>query len=472
MTTLDEAKTLLARLNIRLNAQARDVAYWRNYYDGKQPLKFASADWRQWFGERYEGFSDNWCASVVDATAERQGWAGFVPYGSKVADLDLSRVMSINDADANSSLAFTEAQYGRRAFMSVWGNPDDESTPTVTFESPEQVVVEYAPGSRTKRRASLKRWTNDDGSVDATLDTGDFLWKWTASGSGSSLILPPSLVGGWVPRQGKDDTWPITNPMGVVHDVEIENRTKLTGEPTSAIEMVAPKQDAINLLWAHLFTASDFAALAQKVILGAELPKIPVIVDGVKVGEKVVDLPEANFKRIIALDGPNAKIDQWDAANLETFTKVIEILVGHVCNQTRTPAYYMMTGGTFSNIGGDGITALDAGLNEKIKSLKSVQSGSLREGARLICLAQGKDEKAAAMSAGSVMWTDHEIRSDSQLADSQTKYKSVGYPFAWLAKQRITDPDELAWVMSEHEKELSDPTMEKIARDLGGGVAA
>jgi hypothetical protein len=467
VTTPSEALALLNKMNPRLTAQAADVRKWRDYYDGKQPLKFASGEWRTWFGKQYEGFADNWCAPVVDATAERIRWTGFRPYEAKLADADLSRVMSVNSADTDSGLAFTEAQYGRRAFCSVWGNPDDEATPLVTFESPEQVYVLYEAGSRRKRRAALKRWQDDDGRTYATLYTADAIFKYTASGLGanSTLILPPGLVFGWEQRQDDGDaTWPLPNPMGVVPIVELPNRTSLTGEPISSISGVAAMQDAINLLWAHLFTASDFAALPQKVILGAVLPKMPVLdSDGQKIGEKPIELSEANFKRIMNIEGPEAKIDSWPAANLAVFTEVIGIMVGHITNQTRTPAYYLMTGGTFSNIGGDGITALDAPLNAKVANIKAITSDPMREVGRLICLAQGDERKAAAMSAGSVLWADHEIRSDTQLADSLTKYTSIGFPFSWVAKQKISDPDELAEVIRDYEKQHADPYAAVIA---------
>ena len=475
MTTLVEAKVLLGALSKKLTAQAEDVMKWRGYYDGVQPLKFASPQWRGWFGDQYEGFSDNWCAPVVDATAERMRWTGFRLYEEQLADKDLSRVMSINSADVESGLAFTEAQYGRRAFMVVWGNPDDQTTPLVTFESPTEMVVSYFPGSRRKARAALKRWTDDGGLTHATLYTSDAIWKFTATGTaGSSLILPASLAGGWLSRQEQgDDTWPVPNPMGVVPVVEIANRTTLTGEPLSAISGVAAMQDAINLLWAYLFTASDFAALPQRIILGAQLPKIPVLDEsGQKIGERVIDLPEANIKRIMNLEGPDAKIDSWPAADLKGFLEVIGVMVGHVSNQTRTPAYYLMTGGTFSNVGGDGITALDAPLNAKVKNLKDVNSSPMRDGARLICLAQNQPAKAAAMSAGSVLWADHEIRSDSQLADSLTKYASIGFPFSWLAKQKINDPDELAAVIDAYEAQRGDPTLQQIARNLAPTMPA
>jgi hypothetical protein len=465
ISTLDEALVAVRRLCKKLDPQAKDADVWRRYYLGEQPLKFASTEWRDWFGAQYDGFSDNWCASVVDATAERQRWTGFRPYGEKKSDVDLGRVMRTNGADIDFGLAATEAQYARRAFGTVWGNPDDESTPIVDFESPTQVVLEYESGSRRKRKAALKRWTDDDGMTHATLYTPEFVWKFT---QGSALVLPTGFASDWRPRE-IDDVWPLPNPMGVVPVVEIANRTTLIGEPLSAISGVAAMQDAINLIWAHLFTASDFAALPQRVILGAQLPKIPVLDEnGQKIGEKVIDLPQANIKRIMNFEGPDAKIAEWGAAKMDGFLEVISTGVNHIANQTRTPAYYMMGGTTFANIGADAIKALDAGLVQKVKNLNDVQSDPMRDIAVLMCKAQGDEAKAKAMAAGSVEYADIEIRSDAQLADSLTKYASIGFPFEWLAKQKISDPDELAWVIEKWEKQQADPTLERIARDLGG----
>ena len=185
--------------------------------------------------------------------------------------------------------------------------------------------------------------------------------------------------------------------------------------------------------------------------------------DGPKIGEKAIDLPEANLARILNFDGPNAKIAEWSAAELKGFLEVINTAVGHVANQSRTPAYYLMTGGTFSNIGGDGITALDAGLVQKVLNLNDTMSDPMREVARLICLVLDDKQKAAAMAAGKTEWADVEIRSDAQLADSLTKYSSIGFPFAWLAKQKIDDPDELAWVIDKWENERNDPYLAALA---------
>lgn len=466
IATADQAATLVAKMAKSLNEQAMDAVKWRDYYEGKQPLRFSSAEWRAWFGDQYEDFADNWCAPVVEATAERQRWIGFRPYEADAADKDLGRVMSINGADVEFGLAATEAQYARRMYSLVWGNPDDQATPTVTFESPTEMIVRYAPGTRREPVAALKRWQDEDtGEVFATLYTPQYLWKFRIAGSGSSLILPASMMGGWQPRVVDGEPWPLPNPMKRVPVSEMPNRTSLSTKPLSAIAGVAAMQDAINLLWAHLFTASDFAAMPQRILMGAQLPKIPVLdEDGQKIGEKPIDLPEANIRRILNFDSPTAKVDQWDPADMTKFLDVIKQARGHVMDQTRTPAYYFSSGTTIANISGDTVKALDAGLVQKVKGVNIVMGDGMRRTAEMICLAQGDKRKAAAMAAGATLWGDEEIRSEAQRADSMSKYREIGFPFAWVAKQKIDDPDELQEVLDAYEAERRDPTLENLAR--------
>lgn len=468
IATAEQAIDQVTRLAKKLDEQAKDALKWREYYEGKQPLKFSSAEWRKWFGAQYEDFSDNWCAPVVDATAERQRLLGFIPYEADQVDRDLSRIMRVNGADVDFGLAATEAQYARRAFTSVWGNPDDPSTPFVSYESPTEVVVKYAPGTRREPIAALKRWTDEDsGTIYATLYTPHHLWKFKAVGPIKGLVLPASLMGQWAPREGVDDVWPLPNPMGRVPISELPNRTSLSGGPMSTIAGVASMQDAINLLWGHLFTASDFAAMPQRVVLGAQLPKIPILNEnGEQIGEKVIDLDEANVRRIINFEGKDTKIDSWPAAEPKRFLEVIQAAKSHVQDQTRTPAYYFSSSGSISNISGDTVTALDAGLVKKVKGVNEVQSDGTRRTGEMMCLAQGDHAKAAAMAAGTVKMGDEEIRSEAQLADALMKYKEIGFPFEWIAKQKIDDPEELAEVLEAYERERRDPDLDDAIRTL------
>jgi hypothetical protein len=448
LATVEEALALLKPLEDELRQRQPDIDRLTGYYEGRQSLKFASAEFREWFSKQYEGFVDNWCAPVADATTERLKFTGIRPRGQRKTDEDLRRWWEENSGPAESSMAFSVAAQTARAFALVWGTDDG---PELTFEHPSQAIVAYQAGSRRKRKAALKMW-RDGGKDMATLYTPDEVWKFERQSldAGSALHLPASALtnGGWQQRQpSEDSSWPLPNPLGVVPMVELQNRPKLKGAPLSEIAGVASMQDAINALWAYLFTSADFAALPQRVILGAQLPKMPILNDqGVKVGEKPIDLPEANVKRILNLEGPNAKIDQWESAKLDIFTGVIEKMVSHVGNQTRTPLHYFAS--AIQNISGDTLKALETGLDAKISDRKVYHDDPVREINRLMALAAGDEAKAAAVAAGTVVWTDHESRSVAQKVDGLQKLGDLGFPLQYLVEQYVGgDADEVERIM-------------------------
>lgn len=460
-----QALQMVRQLDQQLTIRQGDVARWQRYYDGLQPLRFATEEYQKFFGKQYEGFRDNWCQPVVDTLAEKLTVAGLkVPESADTdnltADKDFARVWTLNEGQEESSKAFVEACIARRAFALCWGDDDDPETPEITFESPDEVIVGYQPGSRRNRLAALKRWT--DGKFDyATLYTPDVIWKWQRQvGQQTRLWTPdPNERATWVPRfNAGDDIWPIPNPSGVVPMVELANRPRLRSEPLSEVEGVAAMQDAINALWAYLFTTSDYAALPQRVLLGASLPKLPVLdKDGQPTGAfKNIDpgewMKSAAQKRMQAFEGAEAKIAQWDAADLEAFTKVIEFAVGHVAAQSRTPAHYFVTG-HISNISADGLTALGQAHIAKAKE-RSVYFGSgIRELAAVSYLMRGDKARAQAARLGTVEWCEFESQSKAQAADFALKMRQAEFSFTWIASQMINDPVELAEEIARHQVE-------------------
>lgn len=468
-----EALAMVRQLDEQLSIRLGDVARWQSYYDGRQPLKFATDEYRKYFGKQYEGFRDNWCAPVVDTLAEKLTVAGLkVPNDdSFTADRDFARVWAENDGQEQSSQAFVEGCISRRSFALCWGNNDDPETPEITFESPDEVIVGYEPGSRRRRKAALKRWT--DGEFDfATLYTRTNLWKWQRRVSSESKLWTPdpNMRYQWVPRFNTgDDVFPIPNPSGVVPMVELPNRPRLRSQPLSEVEGVAAMQDAINALWAYLFTTADYAALPQRVLLGASLPQLPVLdKDGQPTGAyKPIDpdvwMKAAAARRMQAYEGENAKIAQWDAADLDAFTKVIEFAVGHVAAQSRTPAHYFVTG-KISNISGDGLTALGQAHISKARE-RSVYLGSgIRDLAVVSYLMRDDKAGAALARQGHTEWCEFETLSRAQTGDYALKLRQAGFSSEYVAGQIITDPVELA---NEVERQKAEAAQKAAQMEFG-----
>lgn len=460
----DAARKLTQRIYTRLNNRRPDIERAENYYEGDQPLSFATEEWRKENAERYVGFSDNWCGTVVNAEAERLKPIGVTnipkPAASKLWDS-----LQMNEFDAQFSQGAVTALTAKRCFVIVWGDSDGE--PIVTFEHPSSVEIEYDWENPRLRSAALKTWVDEDDEY-ATLYTADEVFKWirprvTPADELESMSEQQrqeyAASGGWVERQGTgDDSWPIENPLGVVPVVEIQNRPTLKGDPLSEIQGVMPMQDAINLLWAYLFLAADYASMDARVMLAADPPKIPILdkVTGAVIGSRPVDMKDLRSKRLINVTGENARIDSWKAASLDIFTDTIEIAVGHIAAQTRTPPHYLVANKGISNLSGDALKSAEIGLNKKAGEFITFTDPQLREVLRLVALVRGDVKTAQATRLAKIVWESPEIRSEAQLADALLKKSQMGYPFEYLLELDGRSPAEIRRIMKLRQKELDE----------------
>lgn len=467
-----EALKLLHQLAEELAWRQSDVRLYEDYYRGAQgKLQYASEQFGKFFSDRYKSFSDNWCGTVADAPTERLEVKGFRTNDPKAKpDTDLWRVWRENDADFYSDQAFLDAIIAKRSYMLVWGNPDDESTPRITWEHPSQAIVSYDPETGA-RRAGLKSWTDGDMQF-ATLYTPDAIWKWQRSsvreGRTESGLYVVGVDGGWKPRQpSSDNTWPVPNPMSVVPLVEMPNRPRLIGEPLSDIAGAKAMQDATNLLWGYLLNAADYASFPQRVVLGAERPMMPVLdEDGQVKGEKPVPMEKFRVDRMIWLSDPNAKVAEWSAANLSIYTDTIETCVSHLAAQSRTPPHYLMS--KIVNANAETLKTAETGLVKRTEEKTESFGRGIREGSRLVCLAQGNEAKAREMRGGKVLWKDIEIRSEAQAIDAAMKLHTMGYPIEYLSRRIGIDPDEVVEILEMRRREQAESPTAKILRGMTG----
>lgn len=463
MATALEATQILMKLDAELSRRRPNVNRLDARYRGDHGrLRFASEQFSEYFAQRYSGFSDNWVGVVADAPVERLEVVGIRPDGDdREGDQELWRTWRSNDADQMSDLAFLDAVVTARSFALVWGDSDDNAV--ITWESPAQAIVAY--NSETRARAAGAKVWSDEESDYATLYLPDEVWKFArpTSSRPSSLWTPQfEGSGGWAPREVDGEPWPLPNPLGVVPLVELQNRPRLVGEPMSDVEGTIAMQDAINLLWSYLFNAADYGSFKQRIVLGAEYPKIPVLDDaGNVVGTRPVDIQKFAVDRVLFLEDPTAKVAQWDETPLENYTKVLEVCVRHLAAQTRTPASYILA--ELVNVSAEAIQLTETGLVAKTHEKTEHFGRSIREVFRLVCLVEGDTGKAEAVAAGTVLWRDVETRSQAQLVDSLLKLKSMGLPTRFLLERLGLGPTEIERVMAMREDELANDPVAALA---------
>lgn len=473
------ARLLTERIYVRLNARRPGIEKAENYYEGKQPLSFATKEWQDANAARYDGFSDNWCASVVNAEAERLKPTGITNVDKNAARLIWDQLL-YNEFDMQFSQGVITTLTTSRSYVIVWG--DRDGNPIVTFEHPSNVEIEYDWENPRLRKAALKTWI-DETTEYATLYAPDEVWKWerprqTPKNDRDSQAEQSrtgyAADGGWLPRiVESDDSWPIRNPLGVVPVVEVGNRPTLKGNPVSEIQGVMPMQDAINLLWAYLFLAADYASMDARVILGVEPPKIPILdKDGVVIGTRPVEMKDLREKRLLTLTGENAKIDSWKAAALDIFTDTIDVGVGHISSQTRTPPTYLVSKTGMSNVNGEGLKAAEIPLVMKSNEFITFTDPSLRDMSSLVALVMGDESLAQLIRLATISWGSREIRSESQMADALLKKKQMGYPLEYLMELDGADPATIDRVLAMAEAEKRDLQIEAATRELSAIAAA
>jgi hypothetical protein len=486
VATAEQALQWVTKLYDVLSNRRPMIEKRYRYLNGEHNLVYATDEWSKFHGNRYRGFSDNWCGVVAQSPVDRLRIDGFRLGNSvDVVSDDEKQLWSDwqrNEMAAQSNQGFLASTVAARSSTLVWGDENDD--PQVSWERPDQMVVAYDSGHRV-RRAALKAWT-EDGFEYATLYLPDEVWKFERKSLSDGLKeagfeLPSTILdrGTWTPRVVPGESWPIDNPLGVVPVVEWLNKPHLGGQPISDIDGVMAMQDAINLMWGYLFAAADYASMPARVVTGAEPPKVPILdAAGQVVGTRPAKMEELSDKRIMFLPGVNgsANIAQWDASKLDVFTGVVVEGIGHVAAQTRTPGHYMLTNEKFANLNGDALTAAEVPLVTKVENSHIHYSPAAKETAALMALVRGKKDMAQSIRESDgrqfVQWKDAAMHALSQVADAATKDRAVGMSLRTVLERRygFTEP-EIARELERVRAEQMDPVTEAIVNGVNGGDA-
>lgn len=404
--TPDEWRDHLLR---KIDARAPSIAKLHRYYDGDHDKPPLPSDCSRDMKELREHCTLNLCSLVVDAPIERLAVQGF-QFGEEAKDaLDVwHKIWQANRLDADSDLVHMEALIARRAFVLVW--PTDDGI-EITPESPSECLVEYAPGSRRKRIAAIKRFTTggdpntvslDKKTTDVTIWLPGEVYRWTRKGGGP-----------WVAVE--ESTGPAPSALGeTIPMVEFLSNPDLAGNPHSELDRaVIDIQDRINKTIYDRLVLTEFQAFPQRWALG-----ISVETDSNGIAQRPI---KTGPNRQFVDENENAKLGQWDAADLSPHLKAVEADIHGIAAVTKTPVYYLAA--SFSNISADAIRAAEAGLIKKVNRHQRVFGESWEEVIRLALKITG-DARANDMSSV-IEWADPETRTRAEEADAAIKLDTI-----------------------------------------------
>jgi hypothetical protein len=464
--TPDEALKLATILANKIRDRRGDIATAVSYYKGSEGrMKFASDEFRDYFQRRFAGFSDNWCMPVAQAPVERIHYLGIRLPATITADAEIARRWERNDANRGLGEALLMMTIAKRSFGLV--SPTSNGA-RITFENPDSAAVMYDAQTR-RRSAGLTLWQDDRKEYASLLLPGSSLnlVREKVSLDKGERYAPPGL-----------DNWQFREDRGVVESkhsfgtvplVELRNQALLDNDPISDIAGVMAMQDAVNLVWAYLLNALDYASLPGRVVLNAEVPMEPILdSEGQVVGKRPIELDRLIKDRMMFIPGEKATLAEWTAANLEAYSKVIEHAVQHIAAQTRTPGHYLLSG---SNVPATGYELSEAGLVSKAAERISYAEPEVREINRLAAIADGDHATAAKIEVGKVLWRKPQYRSEQQLMDGLQKMRAAGFPFQWIAEEYGLDPAEVDRVMGMVRREAQDPYLTAMKEPTGDADA-
>lgn len=366
------------------------------YYDGQFDLPWVRDDAvKAEYLSLLHRSRSNFLRLVVNACAERSTVQGLrLPGDDEAADSETWDIVLRNGLDHWLPVAFRAALVQRRSFLSVWYDGDRAR---IAVEDPQQAIVEYVPGDRSRRAAGLKLWVDDwttEQHADLFMTDAIHHFRW---GRGAGGLM------GWYERR---ESTP--NPLGVVTLVPLVNQPQMRRDGVSELEDLIPVQDRINQTLFNRQIAEHLTAFRQKWATGMEIPVDP------ESGEPVQSYVAA-INSIWLADNPQAKFGQFDATDLANYHKTIEQDLEHLSVMSRTPRHVFMHQGQAPS--GDAMKSDEAGLVAKVKGNWKSFGSSIREALALARRIEGHETPLAS----ELVWADPEFQTFAQLVDGHVK---------------------------------------------------
>lgn len=445
---LEASTTDLVTSGERVSRYRRDgdLRRWQRYYDGQLNLALASEKWRAEFAARFPNYSANFMAKVVDKHRERLQVQG-IRYGDQPsADSEAWDWWQDNRLDSESLKLNREMLIKGSGYALVW--PNEDGIPEVSIESPNETIVETAPGKAWKRLAALKRFVGLDGYMHAELYLPDGVYKFRSSQRDRDFSVQTwARVADWQKEVIAGEDWPIENPVKRVPVVPFVHQPDLRNCGTSKIRPVASIQDAINKLRVDAFVAAEFASFRQRWVIGLD---IPLDDDGQPVDtirtavDRLWRVPPADPDDWPNGNAPDVKFGEFDVTPLDPFYAAItgEIrMMGAISNiplnqllpQSGQPA------------SAEAIQAEESGLVAEVLDDMVNIGESYEELFRLNFLFRG--DARGEQRGSELIWRNPASQAESAHIDALVKMRALGVPdqALWEQIQGVTQSTIRRW---------------------------
>jgi hypothetical protein len=376
----------------------------------------------------------------VDSIAERQEIEGFRIATADSADKELWDWWQANNLDIEATLGHTDALIYGKAFITI-AVPDpsidlnvDPDVPMIRVEPPTALHATIDPRTRKVTQA-IRAIYNDDQSEVLS----------------ATLYLPDQTIQ-WVKQTG---SWVVLNQVShglmVVPVVPIQNRTKLsdiygTSEITPELRSVT---DAAARILMDMQGTAEIMAIPQRLLFGVKPEDIGV---DPETGEKLFD---AYIARILAFEDPDAKAQQFTAAELRNFVDALDALDRKAAAYTGLPPQYLSTSSQ-NPASAEAIRSAESRLIKKTERKNKIFGGAWEEAMRIAYKAIKGGDIPPEYYRLETVWRDPSTPTYAAKADAATKLYANGMGVIPKERARI----DMGYTIAEREEMAAWDTQE------------
>ncbi len=437
---------LLKRLDRKLTKDRKQLQRYDAYYEGEQPLRYMAPALMNDLGERLTQLVINWPRLGAEAYENRLDIEGFRYKGDAEADDVLWDVWQSNNGDEQAQQAHLESLVLGRSYAIVGAGDDEGDPPVISVEHPFQVVAIRDPRTRLVS-AALKRWQEDDRSQWAVLYLPESTTTYTRVNREWTQVGP------------RDD-----HELGRVPVVPLVNRPRmLRPDGLSEFHDVIPIADAANKMATDMMVSGEYHAMPRRWVFGMKEE------DFVDEQGRPLSTWSSIAGNLWASENTDVKVGQFPEADLAVFHNTIRQLAQVASQLLALPPHYMSFS-TDNPASADAIRSSETQLVKRVERKHTFLGGAWEDVNRLVLriMTGAWDEQARAMET---LWRDPSTPTVAQTADAVVKLTQVGILPLEYGRERLGyTPEERRRMAEMDTTAQADPTLERIARELGGGL--
>jgi hypothetical protein len=370
----------------------------------------------------------------IDSIAERQEVEGFRMGGNDSADDELWDWWKANNLDIEATLGHTDALIYGTSYITV-AAPDpavdlnvDPNVPMIRVEPPTALTAVI--DTRTKDVTQAIRAIYDEDQTEVIACT---------------LYLPDQTVQ-WIREQG---SWKVltrvAHGMMMVPVIPLANRTRLSdlyGSSEITPELRSVTDAAARILMDMQGTA-ELMAIPQRLIFGVKPEDLGI---DPETGEKLYN---AYMARILGFEDPDAKAQQFSAAELRNFVDALDALDRKAAAYTGLPPQYLSTSSD-NPASAEAIKSSESRLVKKTERKNKIFGGAWEQAMRVAYRAmKGGTEVPPDMYRMETVWRDPSTPTYAAKADAAVKLYANGMGVIPRERARIdmgysiTERDEM-----------------------------